>query len=341
MSPASIASAWCAAACSSVRSPDRTTTDVIPLHEWHSIVRTYDGHFMRIYIDCRQAAHIACGPQKTDLGSPTLIGADLCGYATAHHFEGYISEISLWQRSLDASEVKALANSNPLSSKTLSKDLIGYWCVYQRADAQSKIRNGVRLAGDQQFHGVYLREGTPLLDRWRGWLASGGEALPRPAKPIPGNHMGPLFGGKEGVYMHVTGSASRLSFGGSALFTLAVQFCPQPTAARASAPTAAGAPREANGGGSGPMILLSNSFGIAESSVWASTLSCALLSSRGAAPPAYRRRSPAQPPHALRPAPSTGLLREAGFPPSARLSRRIIIALCNTHSLLQTSPQPP
>ena len=57
---------------------------------------------MRIYIDCRQAAHIACGPQKVDLQSPTLIGADLCGYASAHHFEGYISEISLWQRSLDA-----------------------------------------------------------------------------------------------------------------------------------------------------------------------------------------------------------------------------------------------
>jgi len=228
-----------------------TTTDVIPLHEWHSIVCTYDGHFMRIYIDCRQAAHIACGPQKTDLSSPTLIGADLCGYATAHHFEGYISEISLWQRSLDAAEVKALANSNPLSSKTLSKDLIGYWCVYQRADAQSKIRNGVRLAGDQQFHGVYLREGTPLLDRWRGWLASGGEALPRPAKPIPGNHMGPLFGGKEGLHMLVTGSASRLSFGGSALFTLAVQFCPQPTSAARTATAASSSGAAGGAGGAG------------------------------------------------------------------------------------------
>ena len=59
-----------------------TTTDVIPLHEWHSIVCTYDGHFMRIYIDCRHAAHVACGPQKTDQTSPTLLGADLCGYAS-------------------------------------------------------------------------------------------------------------------------------------------------------------------------------------------------------------------------------------------------------------------
>ena len=138
-----------------------TTTDVIPLHEWHSIVCTYDGHFMRIYIDCRHAAHVACGPQKTDLTTPTLIGADLCGYASAHHFEGYISEISMWQRSLDANEVKALSTSNPLSSKTLGKDLIGYWCIYQRPEGSSQIKNGVRLAGEQQFDGTYLMEGAP------------------------------------------------------------------------------------------------------------------------------------------------------------------------------------
>ena len=101
-----------------------TTTDVIPLHEWHSIVCTYDGHFMRIYIDCRHAAHVACGPQKTDQTSPTLLGADLCGYASAHHFEGYISEVSFWQRSLSTAEIALLANSNPLSDRRLNKDSI-------------------------------------------------------------------------------------------------------------------------------------------------------------------------------------------------------------------------
>ena len=44
------------------------------------------------------------------------------------------------------------------------------------------MRNGVRLAGDAQFDGEFLREGTPLLDRWRGWLANGGEKLPRSFK---------------------------------------------------------------------------------------------------------------------------------------------------------------
>ena len=93
--------------------------------------------------------------------------------------------MSLWQRSLDASEVKALANSNPLSSKTLSKDLIGYWCVYQRADAQSKIRNGVRLAarGEPAAPAVEERRALPQVDAME--LLVAGEALPRPAKPLP------------------------------------------------------------------------------------------------------------------------------------------------------------
>ena len=68
-------------------------------------------------------------------------GTSALRYASAHHFEGYISEVSLWQRSLDAAEVKSLANSNPLNSKTLSKDLIGYWCIYQRADLSAPVRS--------------------------------------------------------------------------------------------------------------------------------------------------------------------------------------------------------
>ena len=233
-----------------------TTTDVIPLHEWHSIVCTYDGHFMRIYIDCRHAAHVACGPQKTDLTSPALIGADLCGYASAHHFEGYISEISMWQRSLDANEVKALATSNPLTSKTLSKDLIGYWCVYQRAEGSNSIKNGVRLAGEQQFDGTYMLEGMPLLDKWKRWLGSGNERLPRVNRPLGTRDMGPLFGPRNNSHLQIIGAASRLSFGGAATFTLAVQFCPQPQAP-AAPHSGAGAGPSSTPPQRGPGVLLS------------------------------------------------------------------------------------
>jgi len=237
-----------------------TTTDVIPLREWHSIVCTYDGQFMRIYIDCRHAAHIACGPQKTDLTSPALLGADLCGYATAHHFEGYISECSLWQRSLDASEVKALATSNPLSHKTLSKDLIGYWCVYQREGLRAPIKNAVRLVGEEQFHGQYLVEGAPLLDRWRSWLAAGGEALPPiqppladPAEMCAVSGAGPPFSPEAGLHTFICGSASVLSFGNCAPFTLAV-LC-RPSAQQGIPAEAGGA--GANGGECGCGIVLS------------------------------------------------------------------------------------
>ena len=146
--------------------------------------------------------------------------------------------------------MKQLANSNPLASKTLSKDLIGYWCVYQRADAQRRSATACASRATSSSTASTCEEGTPLLDRWRGWLANGGEALPRSFKPIPGMvDMGPLFSPRDHTYLLVNGSASRLSFGGTALFSLAVQFCPQPTPRAASGgPPAAAAGRAARRG---------------------------------------------------------------------------------------------
>ena len=143
--------------------------------------------------------------------------------------------------------MKQLATSNPLASKTLSKDLIGYWCVYQRAEGSRRVRNGVRLAGDAQFDGEFLEEGTPLLDRWRGWLANGGEKLPRSFKAAGMVDMGPLFSPRDHTYLLVNGGASRLSFGGTAPFSLAVQFCAQPSGGSGGSGGGSGG----GGGGSG------------------------------------------------------------------------------------------
>ena len=91
-------------------------------------------------------------------------------------------------------------------------DLISVHHRYHPDGRPSPARGLInRCAARQQQRLDSIMKATwrPLLDRWRGWLASGGEALPRPAKPIPGNHMGPLFGGKEQLYM--TGRPVRLS----------------------------------------------------------------------------------------------------------------------------------
>ena len=224
-----------------------TTTDTIPLREWHSVVCTYDGNFMRIYIDCRHAAHIACGPQKIDLATPTLIGADLCGYATAHHFEGYISEVSMWQRSLDAADVRALAAANPLNSESLSRDLIAYWCIFQREHISSPIKNCVRLAGEEQFHANMCFEGPQQLDLWRDWMADAGEQLPVSFAPVLNNDSGdgPTFSKNEGLHFIMTASASDLSFGSTLPFSVAVLFKPLgPQATKGGVQTVSGVTSE-------------------------------------------------------------------------------------------------
>lgn len=100
-------------------------------------------------------------------------------YATAHHFEGYISEVSFWQRSLSPTEIQLLSTSNPLSDRRLNRDLIAYWCIYQRDNITSPVLNSVKLTSSEPFHGVFFHEGTPLLKTWRNWLVNNAESQAR------------------------------------------------------------------------------------------------------------------------------------------------------------------
>ena len=81
-------------------------------------------------------------------------------YATAHHFEGYISEVSFWQRALSPAEITLLATANPLSDRKLNRDLIAYWCIYQRETTSAPVLNAVKLTSSEPFHGVFFQEGT-------------------------------------------------------------------------------------------------------------------------------------------------------------------------------------
>ena len=73
--------------------------------------------------------------------------------------------------------------------------------------------------------------------------------------------MGPLFGPRNFSHLQIIGAASRLSFGGGATFSLAVQFCPQPSTLPGThgGPSAAAAPGTAadSSAGGRPGILLS------------------------------------------------------------------------------------
>jgi len=242
-----------------------TTQESIPPHEWHSVVATYDGRTMRIYVDSRLSAHVACGAQKADTVSPVVLGADLCGYATAHHFEGYLSEVSIWGRCLDAQDIRLLAQHGPTGHTTLQRDLMAYWCMYQRTEtpgAQGKGAGSMAIvhnsckgpnAGGQgalRYRGRVVSEGEWAIGRYRQWLYSGctAEAMdwddgglappPDPQPPAPpapsregeaGRTTGVLFSASAKSHLHICGSASSLSFGELLPYTLAVQFYPSRT----------------------------------------------------------------------------------------------------------------
>ena len=80
-------------------------------------------------------------------------------------------------------------------------------------------------------------------------------------RPLGTRDMGPLFGPRNFSHLQIIGAASRLSFGGGATFSLAVQFCPQPSTLPGThgGPSAAAAPGTAadSSAGGRPGILLS------------------------------------------------------------------------------------
>lgn len=169
-----------------------TGPDPVPANEWHSVVATYDGATMRLYLDSRLVASVKCGEQKADEITPVVLGADLCGYATAHHFEGYLSEVSIWRRCLGDSDVQLLAQHGPTGHSALAQELVAYWCIYRRADGGGRgpVGAGRGAAGQPvqempgsvvyndapgvgRYHGRVVSEGGWAMGRFKTWLRSG------------------------------------------------------------------------------------------------------------------------------------------------------------------------
>lgn len=92
-----------------------TTLDsnVIPdLDSWYYVVGVYDGEFMRIYVDGQQKNSVAKTGNIDAISAPFVIGAAL---TTSQYFNGTIDEVTIWNRSLSAIEVKQLYYSSAVS----------------------------------------------------------------------------------------------------------------------------------------------------------------------------------------------------------------------------------
>ncbi|KAF5413464.1 MAG: hypothetical protein C5S38_06375 [Candidatus Methanophagaceae archaeon] len=84
------------------------STTVIPTSAWTHVVGTYDGSNISIYINgVKENSTSTTGNIDTN-SQPVLIGRNQHPVAQTQSFEGYIDEVAIWNRSLNATEIKDL-----------------------------------------------------------------------------------------------------------------------------------------------------------------------------------------------------------------------------------------
>jgi beta-fructofuranosidase len=86
---------------------------VLPLYEWSFIAATYNGQTMKLYLNGKEAASVeaACGGWITPSEEDLLIGRNNHGFVVAesfimNHFDGFMDELVIWDRPLDAEEIR-------------------------------------------------------------------------------------------------------------------------------------------------------------------------------------------------------------------------------------------
>ena len=80
--------------------------DPLRLRRWQHVVASYDGRYMRIWIDAQLAAQTPHATGVAQVDAPIRIGAQRRGRSTGHHFNGKLDGVALYRRALEASTVQ-------------------------------------------------------------------------------------------------------------------------------------------------------------------------------------------------------------------------------------------
>jgi hypothetical protein len=119
---------------SSAGNSDTSTAIAVNDGKWHNVVCTWDASGnIKVYTDNGTPSINAFGntgtltiPTSTDMG----IGGKFTGTSSAEKFTGFISNGSVWNKALSASEVSEVYNSGQpgnLSSHSASSNLVAWW----------------------------------------------------------------------------------------------------------------------------------------------------------------------------------------------------------------------
>jgi len=177
---------------------------------WYSVAATYDGSRMRVYIDGEEEASIAAtgSIDPTTWASLYMGGKHISGDTYDLELDGYLDDVRVWDRALDADEVRQYATMSPLPG---APGLVGHWDFNDgTADATTNANDGT-LVGDAAIvpsddtaaaqyastigaPGPYVITNVPTLafydvrayrDRNGDWREDGGDpAGAYPANPV-------------------------------------------------------------------------------------------------------------------------------------------------------------
>ena len=102
------------------------TPQDLQLDRWHHLAMTYDGATLRLYLDGVEAAQRAVNRPRVEGKTPLTIGRRQDGWPV-FFFKGRLDDIRLYDRALNAEEVKAHFENPAASVAKPEKGLIRYW----------------------------------------------------------------------------------------------------------------------------------------------------------------------------------------------------------------------
>ncbi len=107
---------WVVRSTTAVKSIGGNT--ILNLNEWHHFVGTYDGSYIRVYVDGKEdATAVALTGNIRDYNRNTLIGGDTDPYGKAYN--GTIDEVLIFNRSLSSGEISGIYNETKKGFKII------------------------------------------------------------------------------------------------------------------------------------------------------------------------------------------------------------------------------
>ena len=129
---------------------------IMNLNRWYHIVGTFDGTYLRIYVDGVQTNSVAyTGIIDYPFNANTQIGGR-GEYSTGEYTEGHIASVSVYNTAKSAPEILALFNAGINSSEASNSNLVGYW----KLDNDTTVKDLSGNGNDGTVNGATLNDGN-------------------------------------------------------------------------------------------------------------------------------------------------------------------------------------